>query len=403
MTPTMNKTPAIVIFLLGATMALAGRNELGASDLASSSAAEAEPTPPSTLLTEQPRLGILGQPAPPLGVEQWFNLSDGQQEIDVTDLRGKVVYIYGFQSWCPGCHLYGFPTLQKLLKHYKDNDGVAFIAVQTVFEGFGTNTFDAAKRTADRYGLTIPVGHSGSPDAPSIMMRRCYRTGGTPWTVLVDRDGIVRYNDFHIQPERAVQFIDTLLKKDASPQPDMSQNAEVQTLPASRGGQDLVGMTMPDLRFERWIHTPDGRALATDNAVTLYRWWTVGCPFCVASLPAVEKLRKKHGPAGLKIVAVYHPKPPGRDLSVATLTQVLERLGYQGPIALDQDWSELNRLWLSTGRRRATSAAFLVDRNGVIRFVHPGPVFFPSDDLTNKSPNRDYELLDRAITALLRE
>ena len=213
----------------------------------------------------------------------------------------------------------------------------------------------------------------------------------------------MRYNDFHIQPERAIKFIDTLLKKNASRKGDMTQNVEVQTLPASRGGQDLVGKTMPALQFERWIKTPDGQALITNNSVTLYRWWTTECSFCVASLPAVEKLRQKHGPAGLKIVAVYHPKPPDRDLGVAGLTGVLEQLGYQGPIALDQDWSELKRLWLLTGRRRATSAAFLVDRNGVIRFVHPGPAFYPSDNPTDGSPNRDYELLDQAITVLLQE
>lgn len=40
-------------------------------------------------------------------------------------------------------------------------------------------------------------------------MRR-YRTGGTPWVVLLDGEGVVRYNDFHIGPEQAVERIERL-------------------------------------------------------------------------------------------------------------------------------------------------------------------------------------------------
>lgn len=158
----------------------------------------------------RPERGVLGEPAPSLGVKTWFNLPDGQTTVDVTDYKGKVVYLYGFQSWCPGCHSQGFPTLTKLIEHYEGNPDVAFVAVQTAFEGYDTNTPEAARETAKRYGLRILVGHSGSRNEPSTVMQR-HRTGGTPWTVIIGRDGIVRYNDFHIQPEAAVKLIENLL------------------------------------------------------------------------------------------------------------------------------------------------------------------------------------------------
>lgn len=160
----------------------------------------------------QPERGILGEQAPSLGVKTWFNLPKDRDSVDIGDYNGKVVYLYGFQSWCPGCHKYGFPTLTKLIEHYESNKEVAFIAVQTTFEGFSTNTPQSAKETAERYDLTIPVGHSGSSDERSTVMQR-YRTGGTPWTVIIDRKGTVRYNDFHIAPDDAVALIDRLLEK----------------------------------------------------------------------------------------------------------------------------------------------------------------------------------------------
>jgi thiol-disulfide isomerase/thioredoxin len=156
---------------------------------------------------------------------------------------------------------------------------------------------------------------------------------------------------------------------------------------------------MQKLEFDRWL-SGKGAEQVKKSGATLYRWWTNTCPFCEASLPAVEKLRKKYGTRGLRVVAVYHPKPP-RTVPDEEIKRLASRFGYGGVLAVDTDWSVLGDFYLSTGRRRATSASFLVDAEGVIRFVHPGPVFFPSNDPKAELENTDYELLDAAIDRLL--
>ncbi len=160
-------------------------------------------------------LGVLDAPAPAWDIDTWFNLPEGKGSLDIADYRGKVVYLYGFQSWCPGCHAHGFPTLQALISKFEKADDVAFVAVQTTFEGFGTNTADAAKKTGERYALRIPIGHSGSEAKRSGLMR-AYRTGGTPWTIIIDKDGIVRYNDFRITPEQGEKLISALRERPAA-------------------------------------------------------------------------------------------------------------------------------------------------------------------------------------------
>ncbi len=170
-----------------------------------------------------------------------------------------------------------------------------------------------------------------------------------------------------------------------------------QELPPSRGGQDRVGTRMPEHEFDRWVRT--GGA-PVEGQVTLYRWWTDRCPYCRSSLPAIERLRRTYEPKGLRVVAVYHPKPP-RQISDAKILDAARRFGYGGEIAMDLDWSELRSFYLSTGGRRATSVSFLVDRRGVIRFVHPGPDLFPSEDPRHARQNADYELLERAIRTLV--
>ena len=43
--------------------------------------------------------GILGTTAPRWGVTDWFNLPDGSKSLDIGDFKGKVLYLYCFQSW----------------------------------------------------------------------------------------------------------------------------------------------------------------------------------------------------------------------------------------------------------------------------------------------------------------
>ena len=159
---------------------------------------------------------------------------------------------------------------------------------------------------------------------------------------------------------------------------------------------------MPPLHFDRWLNTPDNKPVDTAKRVVLYRWWTDGCPHCERTLPALERLRQKYGPRGLVVVAVYHPKPP-RAVKDGPILAAAKALDYAGAIAVDGDWSELKKFYLSTGDRPATSASFLVDRSGVIRLVHPGPRFYPSDDTADAREDADYRRIERAVASMLDE
>jgi peroxiredoxin len=90
-----------------------------------------------------------------------------------------------------------------------------FVGIQTVFEGYSTNTKDKLRKNQLKYELKIPMAHAaGNPqthEIPAIM--RNYRSGGTPWTVIIDPSGRVVYNNFHIDVKPAVELIEKLLAK----------------------------------------------------------------------------------------------------------------------------------------------------------------------------------------------
>ena len=154
--------------------------------------------------------GIVGQNAPEWKTSDWHQLPGGSNKgLNPADFKGKVIYLYFFQSWCPGCHRSGFPTLKKMTEQFSKDNEVAFVVIQTTFEGHSINDVSKLAKTADRYQLRIPFGQSsGKSGTPEIM--RKYRSGGTPWTVLIDKNGKVRFNDFHISSKKATQLINTL-------------------------------------------------------------------------------------------------------------------------------------------------------------------------------------------------
>lgn len=156
--------------------------------------------------------GIEGERAPEFGVDTWLNLSPGASSVEISDYDDVCLYLYCFQSWCPGCHSHGFPTMLRMMEMLSDEPRLAFLTVQTVFEGFDTNTLDGAREVAQRYKLEIPVGHDpGAEQSGSILMRR-YRTGGTPWTIVIDRNRRVRFNAFQADVEMLAEGIKMLCR-----------------------------------------------------------------------------------------------------------------------------------------------------------------------------------------------
>jgi thiol-disulfide isomerase/thioredoxin len=153
--------------------------------------------------------GILDQPAPELDVDYWLDRDGMPTHYTIGASRGKWIFLECFQNWCPGCHSHGFPTLKKVADAFDGDDRVSVAAVQTVFEGFSNNTQEAVRELQLRYELPIPMGHDpGTPEReglPSTMVR--YRTGGTPWVIIIEPGGTVAFNNFHIDGDKFIALL----------------------------------------------------------------------------------------------------------------------------------------------------------------------------------------------------
>ena len=165
----------------------------------------------SASVWSQSTRGIEGHMAPELDVDYWIDGDGNPAHFSMSESKGKWVFLKCFQNWCPGCHSSGFPTLKAFADRFYGHPKVTMAAIQTVFEGYRSNTQDAVRELQLRYELPLVMGHdAGNPDTHDVPgTMRNYRTGGTPWLILVNPSGQVVYNGFHVDPDKLIEFIES--------------------------------------------------------------------------------------------------------------------------------------------------------------------------------------------------
>ncbi len=105
---------------------------------------------------------------------------DGNQ-ITLSDLRGKVVMVNIWASWCPPCRA-EMPAIEQVYQKNKDQ-GLEVLAVNTTYQ----DDASAAAQFAQDFGLTFPI----LLDRDGSVSQR-YQLRALPTTYFIDRQGIIR-------------------------------------------------------------------------------------------------------------------------------------------------------------------------------------------------------------------
>jgi len=157
-------------------------------------------------------------------------------------------------------------------------------------------------------------------------------------------------------------------------------------------GNELIGTRAQEWEVKDWFNSKPLRLEDLRGKVVLVRFWTApGCPFCVASAPALNEFYKGYHDRGLEVIGFYHHKSSA-PLDPKEVKRHIERFGFKFPVAIDYEWKTLKRWWFAGQERAWTSVSFLIDRKGVLRHIHPGGQYVKGD--------RDYAELEAKIEEL---
>jgi peroxiredoxin len=168
-------------------------------------------------------------------------------------------------------------------------------------------------------------------------------------------------------------------------------------------GSTLLGKPSPDWDNDRWVQGGPLRLADLRGKVVLLRFFMdADCPYCRGTAPALNELHRELGPRGLVVVGMYTPKPRPRPVATEEVRGYVESYGFRFPVAVDDDWATLRKLWLDRVPDASfTSASLLIDRRGVVRHVQKGGLY--AKDAASAEGRRDYEAMRSAIERLLAE
>jgi thiol-disulfide isomerase/thioredoxin len=153
-------------------------------------------------------------PAPNLAIQQWI----GQEPLQFESLRGKVVLLDFWATWCGPC-ISTFPRLRGWYKKFAGNDFTMIGVTEYYGKQQGkpmskVEETDFLKEFKEKYKL--PYGLAVLANSSEAPMK--YGISAYPTTILLDRNGVVRYigigSGFE-ESENLENMIEKVLKENA--------------------------------------------------------------------------------------------------------------------------------------------------------------------------------------------
>jgi len=116
------------------------------------------------------------------------------------------------------------------------------------------------------------------------------------------------------------------------------------------------------------LQTLDGKTFILENCfkkpakVVVLDIWATWCPPCRAEIPFIIKMQKKYATKGVMIVGV------AIDEQKATVSAFVKKMGINYTICPDANGQTISGKYQVQG----IPATYVIDKKGVIRFVHSG-------------------------------
>ncbi|MFZ4861689.1 redoxin family protein [Sphingobacterium sp. Mn56C] len=128
-------------------------------------------------------------------------VDDQERLYDTEKLKGKVVFINFWATWCGPCRA-EMPSIQQLYNKFKANDNLVFLLVEIENDSSGTQKFLARQK------LQLPIVY------PSSTIPKNWLGGSIPTTVILNKAGNIAAKEEGMadySTKKVVDFIQNLL------------------------------------------------------------------------------------------------------------------------------------------------------------------------------------------------
>ena len=114
------------------------------------------------------------------GIIESLSIRDDNGKLtNTSELKGKVVFINFWASWCPPCRA-EFPSIQKFYEKYKENKDLVFLTINL------DDNVAAGKEYLNKEQFSVPFL------VPDGYVPNVFFNGSLPTTVVLDKSGNIR-------------------------------------------------------------------------------------------------------------------------------------------------------------------------------------------------------------------
>lgn len=111
----------------------------------------------------------------------YFEMLDADgNSVELSDLKGKVVFINFWATWCPPC-IAEMPSIQKMYDKVRDDEEIVVLTVEV------QGAKEKAMKFMERKNMDLPVVYPNSAIPEEIFQ------GSLPTTVIFDKDGNIAH------------------------------------------------------------------------------------------------------------------------------------------------------------------------------------------------------------------
>ncbi|REA60105.1 TlpA family protein disulfide reductase [Dyadobacter luteus] len=127
-----------------------------------------------------------------------FRDGDGKT-IDLASLKGKVIFINFWATWCPPC-IAEMPSIDALYRKFKDNDNVVFLMVDV------DDNYEKSASFMKKHHYALEV-MSPANEIPTVFMQ-----GAIPTTVILSKEGKMVYRQEGAADYNSPELVDMISK-----------------------------------------------------------------------------------------------------------------------------------------------------------------------------------------------